>query len=169
MVLFNFFYTFYESYFFPGQTPVPPRSWLWILDLLHDPFWAIWLAEVTKSHQHHDRIRRQWNHVTDPVSLEYSRSYKGLFNSLAPGGFDYSLKLVNVKLITTIHFLSTFCEIAIRWMPQHVTDHKSTLVQVMAWYHQAASHYLSQCWPRSLSPYDVTRPQWVKLTLIATL
>ena len=38
----NFFYTFYESYFFPGQTPVPPRSWLWILDLSHDPFWAIW-------------------------------------------------------------------------------------------------------------------------------
>ena len=22
------------------------------------------------------------------------------------------------------------------------------------------SHYLSQCWPRSLLPYDVTRPQW---------
>ena len=31
----------------------------------------------------------------------------------------------------------------------------------MAWCHQATSHYLSQCWPRSLSPYDVTRPQWV--------
>ena len=26
---------------------------------------------------------------------------------------------------------------------------------------QATSHYLSQCWPRCLSPYDVTRPQWV--------
>ena len=23
------------------------------------------------------------------------------------------------------------------------------------------SHYLSQCWPRTLSPYGVTRPQWV--------
>ena len=31
----------------------------------------------------------------------------------------------------------------------------------MAWCHQATSHYLSQCWPRSLSPNDVTRPQWV--------
>ena len=31
----------------------------------------------------------------------------------------------------------------------------------MAWCRQATSHYLSQCWPRSLSPYDVTRPQWV--------
>ena len=36
-----------------------------------------------------------------------------------------------------------------------------TLVQVMAWCRQATSHYLSQCWPRSLSPYGVTRPQWV--------
>ena len=36
---------------------------------------------------------------------------------------------------------------------------KSTLVQVMAWCRQATSHYLSQCWPRSLSPYGVTRPQ----------
>ena len=42
------------------------------------------------------------------------------------------------------------------------TDDQSTLVQVVAWCHQATSHYLSQCWPRSLSPYGVTRPQWVK-------
>ena len=48
-------------------------------------------------------------------------------------------------------------------MPQHLTYHKSPLVQVMVWCRQAASHYLSQCWPRSLSPYDVTRPQWVKI------
>ena len=33
----------------------------------------------------------------------------------------------------------------------------------MAWCHQAPSHYLNQCWPRSMTPYDVTRPQWVKL------
>ena len=31
----------------------------------------------------------------------------------------------------------------------------------MAWCHQATSHHLSQCWPRSMSPYGVTRPQWV--------
>ena len=46
-------------------------------------------------------------------------------------------------------------------MPQDLTDDKSTLVQVMAWCCQATSHYLSQCWPRSVSPYGVTRPQWV--------
>ena len=44
------------------------------------------------------------------------------------------------------------------WMPLDLTDDKSTLVQVTA-----TSHYLSQCWPRSMSPYDVTRPQWVNL------
>ena len=38
------------------------------------------------------------------------------------------------------------------------TNDKSILVQVMT----APSHYLSQYWPSSMSPYGVTRPQWVK-------
>ena len=31
----------------------------------------------------------------------------------------------------------------------------------MAWCRQATCHYLSQCWPRSVLPYGITRPQWV--------
>ena len=31
----------------------------------------------------------------------------------------------------------------------------------MAWCHQAPSHYLSQCWPSSMSPYSITNAQWV--------
>ena len=54
-------------------------------------------------------------------------------------------------------------EIALRWMQLDFTDNKSTLVQVMAWCRQATSHYLSQCWPRSMLPNGVTRPQWVNL------
>ena len=51
-------------------------------------------------------------------------------------------------------------------MSLDLTDDKSTSVQVMAWCRQATSHYMSQCWPRSLLPYGVTRPQWVnKATL----
>ena len=38
-------------------------------------------------------------------------------NSLILGGFGYSLKLVNFKLISMINILSIFSEIAIRWMP----------------------------------------------------
>ena len=39
------------------------------------------------------------------------------------------------------------CEIALMWMSMYLTDHKSALVQVMAWFRQATSHYLNQCWP----------------------
>ena len=58
--------------------------------------------------------------------------------------------------------LSISCEIARRWLTQVFTDDKLTLVQVMAWCRQATSHYLRQCWPWSMSPYGVTRPQWIK-------
>ena len=57
-------------------------------------------------------------------------------------------------------------EIALRWMPLDLTDDKATLVQVMAWCREATSHYLSQCWPKSMSPNGVTRPQWVKWSII---
>ena len=60
-----------------------------------------------------------------------------------------------------INSLGTHCEIVLGWMPGRLTNEMSTLVQVMAWCHQATSHYLSQCWPRSVSPNGVTRPQWV--------
>ena len=50
-------------------------------------------------------------------------------------------------------------------MPLDLTDDKSTLVQVMVWCRQATSHYLSQCWPRSMAPNGVTRPQWVNRTM----
>ena len=53
------------------------------------------------------------------------------------------------------------CKIVLRWISVDLTDDKLTLVQVMAWCRQATSHYLSPCWSRFLSPYDVTRPQWV--------
>ena len=60
------------------------------------------------------------------------------------------------------------CKIALRWMPLDLTDDMSTLVQVMVWCCQATSHYLSQSWPRSLLPYGITRPQWVKKSDIPT-
>ena len=53
-------------------------------------------------------------------------------------------------------------ETTLRCMSLDLIEDKSTLVQVMAWCCQATSHYLSQCWLRSLPPYGVTRPQWVK-------
>ena len=42
------------------------------------------------------------------------------------------------------------------WMPQTISNGKSTLGLEMAWCRQTASHYLSQCWPRFLLLCGVT-------------
>ena len=48
-------------------------------------------------------------------------------------------------------------------MSLDLNDCKSTLVQVMACC-QATSHYLSQSWPRFMSPCGIIRPPWVNLS-----
>ena len=54
-------------------------------------------------------------------------------------------------------------------MSLYLTDDKSTLVQVITWCRQAASHYLSKHRPRYMSTDSVTRPQWAnKLFIIFT-
>ena len=90
-----------------------------------------------------------------------SRCYK-LFNTLVPERCSNYFKIVIFLFMLQTEFLSTSCEIALRCMPHNPTD-GSTLVQVMAWWCQATNHYLSQCWPRSMSPYGVTMPQWVDI------
>ena len=80
---------------------------------------------------------------------------------LAPGRFEWNFKSEFLKLILVIDGQGISCEIALRWMPLDLTDDKSTLIKVMAWCHQTTSHYLSQCWSRSMSPFGVTKPQWV--------
>ena len=83
-------------------------------------------------------------------------------NSLAPGKFEWNFMYTIFKLISVRDVSGISCRIVLIWMPLGFTGDQSTLVKVMAWCCQATSHYVSQCWSRSLSPYDVTRPQWVK-------
>ena len=82
-------------------------------------------------------------------------------NILVPGrsGWDFQNAIFNLVLVIGI-FRSSYDD-ALRWMAQDLADDRSTLVQVMAWCHQATSHYLGQCWSWPLSPFVVTRPQWV--------
>ena len=82
-----------------------------------------------------------------------------LFNSLAPGIFGCNYQKVIFNLALLLGFFRSSYQNVLRSIPWDLTDDKSTLVQVMAWCRQATSHYLSQCWPRSMSPYGVTRPQ----------
>ena len=84
-------------------------------------------------------------------------------NSLAPGRSECDSKNVIFNLVLLIGIFRFSHHNTLRWLPPDLTDDKSTLVQVMAWCRQATSHYLSQCWLSSLSPYGVARPQWVKL------
>ena len=80
------------------------------------------------------------------------------FNSLAPRRIEWNFRKLIFRLNLLIDGSCISCEISLRWMSLDLTDDQSTLVQVMAWGRQATSHYLSSCWPRSVSPNGVTRP-----------
>ena len=82
-------------------------------------------------------------------------------NSLALGKFEWNFRYVIFKRILVIDGWGISCDIALIYMSLEFTDDQS-VVQVMAWCRQAKSHDLNQCWPRSLSPYGVTRAQWFK-------
>ena len=69
-------------------------------------------------------------------------------DSMAPGRFERIFIQGIFKLILVICEWGISCKTAINWMSLDFTDDKS-------------SHYRSQCWPRSLLPYGVIRPQWV--------
>ena len=47
------------------------------------------------------------------------------------------------------------------FLSQNTIDRESILVQGIVWCRLASSHLLSQCWPRCMSAYVVTRPQWI--------
>ena len=96
------------------------------------------------------------------AGTEQQSWYKLHIDSLAPGKFEWNFIYVIFIWIIVIDGWGISCEIAPIWMSLDFTDDQSTLVQVMAWCRQATSHYLSQCWPRSKSPYGVSRLQWVK-------
>ena len=90
-----------------------------------------------------------------PITLQTLNStYTGIYSThwlLGDGAAMF-------KLLSRINILRISCEIALRWMPLDLIDEESTLVQVMARCCQAASHYLSQCCPRSVLQFGITRP-----------
>ena len=91
----------------------------------------------------------RWNKLIGTLELEMWQQFQ-------------ICNLLLFKLILWIDILSVSYKIVISTMPQNTID-KSTLVQVMAWCHQAPSHHLSQNWPRSMLPYSGTRTQLVNL------
>ena len=104
--------------------------------------------------RHVNAMLPKFNMCSSEISLS-----KKCINSLTPGRFQWNFVWIIFKLISVIDGRDITCEIVLRWISLDLSDVKSILVQVMAWCRQATSHYLNQCWPRSLSPYDITRPQ----------
>ena len=108
-----------------------------------------------------DMWRTPCVYLTSATRIFQDNYVNTMVNSLAPGRPGCHFKTAIFNLVLLIGFFRSSNDNAPRWMSWDLTDDKSTLVQVMAWCRQATSHYLSQCWPSSMSPYGVTRPQWV--------
>ena len=104
---------------------------------------------------------RQYTYQCPPKSVMQYVTRGHLVNSLSPEKCGRDFKNVIFSPLWLIGIFKLSLDNALRWMPQDRTDDKSTMVQVMAWCRQATSHYLSQCWPRSMAPYGITRPQLV--------
>ena len=112
-------------------------------------------------HGHLSHSKAMHSHNSKMSHWSPGRVHLFTLDSLAPRRFERNFREVIFKLTLVIDGWCISCEIVLTWMPHVLTDEKSTLVQVMAWCRQATSHYLSQCWHSFLSPYAVTRPQWV--------
>ena len=92
--------------------------------------------------------------------MHHSTSMNWLVLTPSPLG-DVAVMVFRL-IIQSISSWSSPCEFALKGTPQNVTKEKSTLVQVMAWCrHRAPSHYVRQCWHRSVSRNGVNMPQCV--------
>ena len=94
---------------------------------------------------------RTWENRSGDSTSDFYTSYGGLIiimlcDSLThcPLGHLMKFCISNSKLISVLDDWGISCAILLIWMSMGFTD-KSTLVQVMAWCHQATSHYLNQC------------------------
>ena len=107
-----------------------------------------------------------WLHSSFPVKFPLAYIPSNI-HSLAPGKFEWHFRYLFFQIISVIDGgWGISWELVLRWMSLDLTDDKSTLVQVMAWCRQATSHYLSQWWHRSLSPYGVTRPRRYNISCV---
>ena len=66
-----------------------------------------------------------------------------LLNSLFPGRCGSDSKCGIFKHVLVADILTVSCGNALRWISQYIMDDESTLVQFVAWCHQATSHYLN--------------------------
>ena len=116
-----------------------------------------WCCQATSHY-----LSQCWHRYMSPYGITRPQ----WVNSLWPGISECDSQNVVFSLVLLIGIFRSTLDNALRWLPQDLTDDKSTLVQVMAWCRQATSHYLSQYWHRYMSPYGFTRHQRVNVISI---
>ena len=125
-------------------------------------WWPSRDALVSMTGQRHQRISSCNVMCLEVCRSLGSREIKNVIqlmkvNSLTPGRCESNLQNVISDHILQIMFMGISYEISLKWMPQNTFDDKWTLIQVMALCRQSTSHYLIQCWPTSMPPYDTTK------------
>ena len=90
-------------------------------------------------------VHRDDQDLSRPYGLHHRHGYQGEENCWFLGTLEFApLTEFNVKWIWNDnfcqHILCFSCEIALGWI---VNNLESTLVHIMAWYHQATSHFMS--------------------------
>ena len=129
--------------------------WIWkfiidgFMNKLKISFFLIWLIFCPNS----------WLHLSWLMNDFLKIKFKFKINPIGPGRCYFDS--VIFKLMLWIENMIISCKIVLMWMQPIPVDDKSVLVQLISWCHQAPSHCPMQCWPRSVSPYGITRPQWV--------
>ena len=107
---------------------------------------------------HKGPVTRKMSPLDDDITVS--------FNDVPPLPHTFALLIALGDYVRiSYQSYSKSCEFALWWMPQYIIDDELTMVQVMVWCRQATSHYLIQCWPKSvssLSPKKLTRPRRVK-------
>ena len=81
--------------------------------------------------------------------------------SWTPVKFEWTFRYVIIKNTLVIGGWGISCETDLIWMLLDYTYDQWTLFYVMTWCCQTTSHNLIHWWPRYLSPYGVTKPEWV--------
>ena len=95
-----------------------------------------------------------------PMSWEqtdFSVRVNDAINSLSPGRWIKIFKKIKFQII----FLPVTFGVFLSCTGIDSNDIMPTLIQMMTWCCEATSHYLGPCCPKSITPYGVTRPQWV--------
>ena len=123
----------------------------------------------------HGVTRPQWVNSLAPEICEYNFACVSfLYSSYKLISLEHCLKLVSGDCHRTPLMTSQYESRQVVFLIYFIFNHYRCagwnktwpLVQVTAWCHQAPSHYLSQCRPRSMTEYGVTRQQWVEYEYI---